>query len=94
MRQLVDSIEYIRRKPIDAVCLNNPDLYILCKKDNTSLSVGLWNFFADEIFAPKITLADEYKDAQFIHCTGRLFGKEVVLSDLAPFDFAAVVLKK
>lgn len=94
MRQLVDSIKYIRRKPMDVVCLNNPDLYIQCKKDDTSLSVGLWNFSADEIFAPKIALADEYEESQFINCTGQLCQKEVALSELAPFGFAAVVLKR
>jgi len=94
MRQLADSIEYIRRKPMAAVCLNNPDLYILCKKDDFFLSIGLWNFFADEIFSPRITLADEYNDVHFINCTGELCGKEVVISDLAPFAFAAIVLKK
>ena len=94
MRQLADSIEYIRRKPMDAVCLNNPDLYVQSKKDETSISIGLWNFFADDVFAPKITLADEYEEPQFIHCTGQLCGKEIVLSDLAPFAFAAIVLKK
>ena len=92
MRQLVDSIAYIRRKPLDAACPNNPDLYIQCKKDAASLSIGLWNFFADEIIAPKIDLADSYTHAQFINCTGQLKDRNIVLSELAPFGFAAIVL--
>ena len=94
MSQLVDSITYIRRKPMDVICLNNPDLYIQCKEDDVSLSIGLWNFSADEIYAPKITLSDEYDKARFIQCTGRLCERNVVLSDLASFGFAAIVLTK
>lgn len=94
MRQLANSIAYIRRKPMEAVCLNNPDLYIQCKQDGESLSVGLWNFSADRIFAPEISLSREYGGARFIQCSGRLCGRSVFLSDLEAFGFAGVVLAK
>ncbi|HNZ39593.1 MAG TPA: alkaline phosphatase family protein, partial [Candidatus Latescibacteria bacterium] len=93
MRQLAASIEYIRRKPMDVVCPGNPDLYIQCKKDERSLSIGLWNFSVDEIIAPKIRLCDEYESARFIRCAGELRGKEIELTTLPPFGFAAVILQ-
>lgn len=94
MRQLAASLTYLRRRPMDAVCLGNPDLYLQCKKDEQTLITGLWNFSADDIIQPKITLAETYAEARFINCTGQLHDKEIVLSDLAPYAFAAVALGK
>ena len=94
MRQLAAGIEYVRRRLMDVVCLGNPDLYIQCKKDENSLSIGLWNFCVDEILAPEIRLSDEYESAQFIQCSGQLRGNVIELSMLPPFGFAAVVLQR
>lgn len=92
-RQLIGSIAWLQERSLDAVCPGNPDLYVLCKKDLESLSVGLWNFFADIIYSPEIYLADNYKSIEYINCGGRLEGNKVILSDIPAFGFAGFEVK-
>lgn len=70
---------------LPAYAYGNPDLYIIAKKNNDSMSVGLWNIFPDEIDEPVIELDKEYTDIEFVNCTGRLEGNKVFLSELRPF---------
>ena len=78
-----------------AVCPKNPGLYILCKKDKTRLTVGLWNIFADEILNPVITADDEYKSIDAYKCSGKIVKNEVRLdSGIAPYSFVCFTLEK
>jgi hypothetical protein len=72
----------------------HPDLYVQTKKDESSLSVGLWNFFEDSVLTPTLSLGETWKKAEFLNCTGTLEGNRVVLSDIPAFSFAGVVLRK
>ena len=81
-------------KPLAAKCKGNPDLYILCKEDENSLSIGLWNFFPDAAQTPVIELADDFKKAQFINCKGKLKNGKITLSRIPAFEFAFVKLTK
>ena len=61
----------------------------LCKKDEKSMSVGLWNLFADSVMNPVIELDQGYASADFYHCSGRLESNRIVLDeDIPPFGFA------
>lgn len=79
---------------IPAYSYGNPDLYLIAKKGANSLSVGLWNIFADEIFEPVIELDKEYKSIECIGCTGRIEGNKVHLSQMNPFSFAGFEVKE
>lgn len=92
-RQLFEYTEWISTKKLPAFCPKNPDLYILCKKDEDSMAVGLFNCFADEVFEPKITLDEKYRDIEFLGCTGVLEGDTVKLSTISPFGYAAFKVK-
>jgi hypothetical protein len=61
------------------MCYKAPQLYILCKKDESSMSVGLWNLFADSVMNPVIELDQCYNSADFYHCNGRIEGERILL---------------
>lgn len=83
-RQLYDGIEWLQRKPLPAVCPKNPFLYMLCKRDNDRLTVGLWNIFSDEIAEPEIKLDKAYSKLDCFNCEGRLVDNNVILSGNIP----------
>ncbi len=91
--QLCEGIEMLQGRKLPAVCLKNPELYILCKKDGDSMSIGLWNFFADEIINPEIILDGEYAEADFYNCSGKLERDKIVLEgEIAPYSFAFITV--
>lgn len=91
--QLLSSIEWLGGKKMPAVCVGNPDLYMLTSEGENGLAIGLWNIFADEILKPVIELDREYTEAEFINCNGKLIGNKIELSEISPFGFAFVNLK-
>ncbi|MBO5369910.1 MAG: hypothetical protein J6B23_04445 [Clostridia bacterium] len=92
-RQYAENVLWLSGEKLPAYVYGNPSLYMQCKQDDTSLFVGLWNFFADTAIEPVIELSKEYKEIKFLNCNGRLDGDRVYLNDIAPFGFAAVELK-
>lgn len=91
-KQYHQAIEWFGAKsPVK--CIGNPDLYTICKEGDNSLSVGLWNFFADIVYAPEIELADTYKEVKFINCSGELKENKIILSDIPAFGFVGFELK-
>ncbi len=86
-RQLMAYYEWLSGKKLDAACPGNPYLYTLVKKDENSLAIGLWNFCADRMLGKVIELAEAYREAEFIGCTGQLVGNRIFLED-APLAFA------
>ncbi|MBQ1947705.1 MAG: hypothetical protein II359_03750 [Clostridia bacterium] len=87
-RQLIQNIQWLSEGKLPAQITGNPDLYVMTKQKEGKLAVGLWNFFADSIDHPEITLDREYKSIRYIGCEGTLVGNKVVLSKLAAFEFA------
>ena len=91
-RQLAASVEWISRGRLPAVCLGNPDLYMICKENESGMAIGLWNMFPDEIASPVITLSRSYRSAEFINCRGRLEGDRIILSEISPYGYVFVHL--
>ena len=88
-RQIISAVQYLSGKRLPASIENCPDLYMMCKRgDDESLTVGLWNIFADPVFEPVITLDQSYNSIRFIGCTGKLEGDKVYLSEISAFGFA------
>ncbi|MBQ7386775.1 MAG: hypothetical protein IJW03_01275 [Clostridia bacterium] len=92
-RQIVDNVNWLSGGRMPAAAIGNPDLYVMAKSDGEAMSVGLWNFFADRISHPVVTLDREYTSIKFINCTGELSGNTVKLSRLEAFDFAGFEVK-
>ncbi len=94
-RQLADGIAWLQNRPLPAMCFKQPQLYILCKKDASSMTVGIWNLFADTVFTPQIDLDGEYKRAEFYNCGGYLEKDRLQLTtDIIPYGFAVITLYK
>lgn len=93
--QLCYGIEKLQGKKLPAMCMKNPELYILCKKDDNSMSIGMWNFFADSILEPKIELDEKYGSADFYNCNGILNGDKIVLDkEILPYSFVFITVYK
>ncbi|MBQ8850637.1 MAG: hypothetical protein IJ011_09925, partial [Clostridia bacterium] len=94
-RQIADNVEWLSGNKLPAYCGGNPLLYMIAKRGEDSLSVGLWNFFADPTFENVVELSEEYKEISFIGgASGRLDGNKVYLSDIPAYGFAAFEVKK
>lgn len=93
--QLVNLVEWLNGKKLDAISTKNPDLYILTKKNENSLAIGLWNHFIDPALNTTIELGEKYKSAKFINCNGKLAGDKVILDQpIGAYAFAFIELTK
>ena len=87
---MTEAAEWIAGEPLPASCMGNPDLYLLCKKDEASMAVGLFNCFADSILTPTVKLDKPYSSVTFVGCDGRLDGDTVYINAPIPaYQFAA-----
>ena len=69
-------------------------MYVQCKESEGKLSVGLWNFFADEAFDFEVQLAEEYSNVKFLNCDGCLNGDKVTINSIPAFGFGFFELEK
>lgn len=77
------------------MCFNAPELYILCKKSENQMSIGLWNIYPDSVLKPEIFLDEDYKAADFYNCSGKVDKNMIILDDLIkPYDFVFITLSK
>ena len=92
-RQYAENIPWLSGKKLPAYVYGNPALYIMCKKNEKSMAVGLWNFFADTAIEPVVELDGEYSGIEFINTNGKLDKNKVYLSDIPPFGFVGFEVK-
>lgn len=92
-QQLVEAYKWIAGRPLEAVCVGHPDLYMMVKSDANSVVVGLWNFSLDPIEAPEVILSEEYTILETIGCEGKLEGDSVILSRLGAQEFCCFLAK-
>ena len=78
--QFIREIEWLGDEPLPAVCPKNPELYVMCKRGEGSLSVALINPFYDSVLDPVVKLDKAYSSVRFLGCEGELCGNEVRLS--------------
>ena len=92
---LTQSIPWVARQTIPAHCEGNPELYLMCRKDDASMSVLLANCFADALLQRVITLDESYSRIECINCEAVLDGNRVTLtSKLYGFTSAAFKVSK
>ncbi len=92
-RQYAENIYWLSGNKLPAYIYGNPSLYMQCKRNESELAVGLWNFFADTTINTKIELDKEYSSVEFINCKGKLLGNTLQISEMTPFSFAAFKVK-
>lgn len=76
---LAERIPWIARQPLPASCVGNPNLYLMCEKHEDSMSVALFNCFADPVLQPKILLDESYSKIECVDCEATLEGNRVTL---------------
>ena len=88
-------LPWVARKPLPAVCSENPNLYLICEKGEDFLSVAIFNCFADYILNPEIILDGEYSKIECADCDAVIEGNKVILkSRLHGFTAAAFRVTK
>lgn len=92
-RQYAENIPWLSGKKLPAYVYGNPALYIMCKKNEKSMAVGLWNFFADIAIDPVVELDGEYSGIEFLNTNGKLDKNKVYLNDIPPFGFVGFEVK-
>ena len=92
-RQYAENIPWLSGNKLPAYVYGNPALYIIAKKNENSMAVGLWNFFADTAIDPVVELDSEYSGIEFLNTNGKLDGNKVYLNDIPPFGFAGFEVK-
>lgn len=93
-KHLVEAHRWLTGRKLDAVCLKHPDLYIMTKKNESELAVGLWNFSADAISSPVVELGEGYSAVSGINCEAKLEKDKVILPKLHAFEFAGFVAER
>jgi hypothetical protein len=74
---LIRCIEWLGRKPLPASCPKNPELYIMCKRGEKSMSVAMFNMHQDYVMTPVVKLDKTYSSLRFVCGDGELVGNEV-----------------
>ena len=92
-RQYAENIPWLSGNKLPAYVYGNPALYIIAKKNDSSMAVGLWNFFADTAIDPVVELDGEYSGIEFLSTNGKLDKNKVYLSDIPPFGFVGFEVK-
>ena len=93
-KQLIDGLEWVGRKKLPAVCTGHPDIYLLCKRTEEGLAVGLWNLSADYIADAEIRLDGAYRLHSLFGAEGAVQGDTLKLTgDIAPYAFVGALLK-
>lgn len=92
-RKIMDILPRLSENKLSAHCLGNPDLYLMCKKDDNEMAVGLWNFCANPVLQPRVQLDNAFEHIRFIHCTGSLQDNVVTLSELPPYGFCGFIVR-
>ncbi len=87
--QLARCIEWVGRKKLPAICLGNPDLYMISSEGGGKLSVALWNISPDETFNNTVVLNKAAKDIRFISGGGKISENRVLLEEIPPYGCTA-----
>lgn len=93
-KQLRDAVQWLSGEALAVSCMGNPELYVISRKDETGLSVGLFNCFADEIVPAKVELAEAYGNVQWGIRQGILEGNTLSLPNIPAFGFDFFRLEK
>ncbi len=80
--------------PVPAVIKRAPNLWMLCKGDQSTLAIAICNFSIDMMIDPEVELGENYASVEFIGLNGRLEGDRVKLDTIPAYQFGVVILKK
>lgn len=83
--QLIEAVKWLTKgRALPASLPNCPGVYMLCKKNEGALTVGIWNLWPDFIPDPVIELDDIYSEVEFIGGSGHIEDNRVCLDNILP----------
>jgi hypothetical protein len=88
-------VEWLSQKRADAVLLgNHPMLYLMTKRGEEELAVGIWNLSDDRVEGLSVRLGRAYRDVRFLRCEGKMCGDTATIATtLYPYEFAGLVAR-
>jgi hypothetical protein len=87
---LIETIPWLSGRALPAYCKGNPELYVMCRKDEHTMSVALFNTFQDRVMHPVVMLDEVYTHAEGIGCEVSLDGNKVTITSKLPaYEMAA-----
>ena len=87
---LTETLPWLARRPLPAYCTGNPELYLMCQKEESAATVALFNCFADAIPQATVYLDEAYSRIECFNCTATVEGNKVTLTGkLHAFEAAA-----
>ena len=93
-KQLQKAVQWLSGQQLAVSSMGNPELYVICRKDETGLTVGMFNCFADEIIPAVIDLAEDYTKVHWGIRKGMLEDNQVILPSIPAFGFDFFRLEK
>lgn len=96
VRKLVNSnLEWLGKKSVPVLFdTNAPQAYMVVKKDEKTVTAGLWNMFTDKINKASFIIGVPYKKVTFFGCEGHSENGKIVLDTVVyPYEFAAFELE-
>lgn len=93
-QQIVQNVPWLSGEKLPASAPGNPSLYMQCKTDGNSLTVGLWNIFPDPVLEPVVALGECWSRAEWVNTKGKLEADAAYLEEIPPCGFAAFTLYK
>ena len=76
---LTEELPWVARKALPAYCTGNPELYLMCRKEEDSMAVAIFNCFADPLIDATVVLDGEYKTIECVGCDAEILGNKVTL---------------
>ena len=95
-RQLTSVLERIGNNDCNIQLVGNfPYMYMLVKRSDTEISVGLWNIFEDEADNVKIKFPySDFELGELVNCSAHKDGNNVIFdSTIGAYKFAAFCIK-
>jgi len=92
-RQIKKALSWLGRELFVVTASAHPGLYMICKEDENSLSVALFNICEDPIYALKLETAKKYNALETVECKATLCGDTIrIESTIPPFGFAGITI--
>lgn len=94
--QLFHAIAWMQKKPLPAEVRKEPGAYVLCRKSEDEMAVGIWNFGHDLVLPERVPLDGTYREIFGIGDTRAVLDGNIALIEnmVFPGGFAGFVVRK
>lgn len=89
---LTDAFFWFSSRPLDAyIDSRTPMLYMMAKRNENALSIGIWNLFQDRADNVKIKVNTDFCNVEFTNCRGKVEKDCITIeSCIYPYEFTGI----